>query len=65
MIMETFKMLEGFEAEYKAMLETELARLIDKKSCDGVSFKEDNFIYQLKTELGIEVADYNYNGDVR
>lgn len=73
--METFKMLEGYEAEYKTMLEKELDRLVDKKICAGVTFKEDNMIFQLKTHLGIDVdlvsrrrpkkGNYNYNGDIQ
>jgi hypothetical protein len=55
MKMKTFEMLEGYDAEYKAMLETELARLVDKKPAGGVTFKEDNMIFQLKTHLGIKV----------
>jgi len=36
-------------------MKNELQRLVDKKAGAGVHFKEDNFIYQLKTHLGIEV----------
>jgi hypothetical protein len=52
--MKTFEMIDGYDAEYKAMLENELQRLVDKKGHGGISFKEDNMIFQLKTHLGIK-----------
>jgi hypothetical protein len=53
--MKTFEMLTGYEAEYETMLKTELDRLISKKKGTGITFKEDNMIYQLSIHLGITV----------
>jgi hypothetical protein len=56
MNMETFKMLDGYGDEYRTMLDNELGRLVEKKSHGGgITFKEDNMIFQLKTHLGIDV----------
>jgi hypothetical protein len=54
--METFKMLDGYEDEYATMLKNELGRLVEKKSHGGgITFKEDNLVFQLKTHLDIDV----------
>jgi hypothetical protein len=55
MNMKTFEMLDGYGDEYKTMLDNELGRLVEKKSLGGITFKEDNMIFQLKTHLGIDV----------
>jgi len=55
MKMKTFEMLDGYEKEYEGMLKAGLTALIDQKGKAGVTFKEDNLIYQLKTHLGIKV----------
>ena len=50
-----FEMLDGYEAEYDTMFRNELERLIEKKCTTGITYKEDNMIFQLKTHLGIDV----------
>jgi hypothetical protein len=51
----TFEMVEGYDAEYNKMLYLELERLVSAKKHEGITAKEDNMIYQLKTHLGIKV----------
>jgi hypothetical protein len=66
MNMETFKLLDGYGDEYKTMLDNELTRLVEKKRHGGgVTFKEDNMIFQLKTHLGIDLVSQAPTADVK
>ena len=54
-MMRQFQVIEGYEKEYEDVLRAGLDALIAKKSSTGITFKEDNMIFQLKTHLGIKV----------
>ena len=53
--MEPFDILQDYDEEYNAVLKAGLDALIAKKSSQGITFKEDNMIFQLKSYLGIKV----------
>jgi hypothetical protein len=55
MNMGTFICLDGYENEYDTMLKNELDRLLEMKTGTGITYKEDNMIFQIKTHLGIDV----------
>ena len=53
--MPEFKIIPGYEEEFENVLRAGLDALVDKKTKAGITFKEDNMIFQLKTHLGIKV----------
>lgn len=53
--MPEFKVLDGYEKVFEDVLRAGLNALTEQRSTTGVTFQEDNMIYQLKTHLGIKV----------
>ncbi len=52
--MELFMPIEGYEDEYLGLLHAALDAMTERKHTGGLTFKEDNMLFQLKTYLSIE-----------
>ncbi len=59
--MEFFQPIEGYEDEYLGLLHAALDAMTERKHTGGLTFKEDNMLFQLKTYLGIETNPPSFN----